>query len=190
MVERLVASIYRESVLALTVGLGGGIVAGTILGTEVMAESFEAYPGLLFLLPAFLAMKGNVYGAMGARITTGLHQGIIKPRFGYDRRLRNLLVATFINSMVVSLFIGTLSWSILQLLDWESAALFELVGSMAIAGFLTWCVLVIGTITLLFAGYRRGLDPDNLMGPIVTTLGDVFGVTFLYVALLLIGVIL
>lgn len=190
MVERLITSIYRESALALTVSLGGGIVAGTILGTEMMVESFEAYPGLLLLLPAFLAMKGNVYGAMGARLTTGLHQGLIEPRVAYDRRLRNLLVATFINSMVVSIFIGGLSWGILQLLNRESATLLELVGSVAIAGVLTWCVLVVGTTTLLFAGYRIGLDPDNLMGPIVTTLGDVFGITFLYVAFLLVGVLL
>lgn len=189
MVERLVASIYRESLPALTVSLGGGVVAGAILGTEAMIESFETYPGLLLLLPAFLAMKGNVYGAMGSRIATGLHQGLLEPRFTHNRRLRNLVVATLINGMVVSLFIGAFSWGVLRLLGRESATFAELVGSMAIAGFLSWLVLVFGTLSLLFIGYRVGLDPDNLMGPVVTTLGDVFGVAFLYVALLVVGVL-
>jgi len=39
-------------------------------------------------------------------------------------------------------------------------------------------------VTVLFAGYRRGLDPDNLIGPVVTTLGDLFGVSFLLIAIL------
>jgi len=35
---------------------------------------------------------------------------------------------------------------------------------------------------VVFAGYRRGYNPDTLVGPIVTTAGDVFGVAFLLLA--------
>jgi mgtE-like transporter len=42
--------------------------------------------------------------------------------------------------------------------------------------------LVLVVLSLVFAGYRRGYNPDTLVGPLVTTTGDVFGVLFLLLA--------
>lgn len=186
----VVARIYRESVLILIVSLGGGLFAGTVLGLDGMRAGFERYPGLLLLLPAFLATRGNVYGALGARISSGLHQGLIEPRFEREGRLVNAVVASFVNGIGISIFIGFLSWFVLQVLGRESAALAELVGIMLIAGLLTAAVMIVGLLAIVFIGFTYGLDPDNLIGPIVTTLGDIFGVSFLYVALAVIEVVL
>ena len=57
---------------------------------------------------------------------------------------------------------------------------------MLIAGTLTSVVLVFGLLAVLFAGYNAGYDPDNLVGPIVTTLGDIFGMVFLFFAVFVI----
>jgi len=78
--------------------------------------------------------------------------------------------------------IAFLSWGILQALGRESARLIELIGIMLVSGVLTSFTLIFGLLALVFASYKYGLDPDNLIGPIVTTLGDVFGVVFLFVA--------
>ncbi|MBZ6495195.1 magnesium transporter [Natrinema longum] len=179
--------IYRESLPILIVSLAGGIFAGSVLGSEGMTEGFERFPGLLLLLPAFLATRGNVYGAMGARISSGLHQGMIDPSFSWNRRLVNAVAASFINGIGISVFIGVLSWAILWVLGRDSAGLIELVGIMLISGVLTSTTLIFGLLALVFASYERGLDPDNLIGPIVTTLGDVFGVVFLFVAITVVG---
>jgi len=45
-------------------------------------------------------------------------------------------------------------------------------------------------LSVIFLGYRRGLDPDNVIGPVVTTVGDVFGVVFLLVGVYLVGLVL
>jgi mgtE-like transporter len=45
-------------------------------------------------------------------------------------------------------------------------------------------------IAVIFVGYRRGLDPDNVIGPVVTTLGDVFGISFLLVGIYVVGAVL
>ena len=37
-------------------------------------------------------------------------------------------------------------------------------------------------VVVVFAGYRKGHNPDTLVGPVVTTTGDVFGVLFLLAA--------
>jgi mgtE-like transporter len=41
-------------------------------------------------------------------------------------------------------------------------------------------------VVLVLAGYRRGYDPDTLVGPIVTTAGDLFGLAFLVFAVRLV----
>ena len=180
-------SIYREALPILLVALLGGLFSGLVL--EELLESVERFPGLLVMVPVFLATRGNVYGALGGRIASGLHQGLIPPAFAWNDRLVNAAVASFVNAIAISAVIGVISWVALQLLGWPSAALYELVGIMLIAGSLTSVVLVFGLLAVLFAGYNAGYDPDNLVGPIVTTLGDVFGMLFLFVAVFIVEVV-
>jgi mgtE-like transporter len=182
--------IYRESLPILLVSLAGGIFAGFVLGTPAMREGLESYPGLLLALPAFLATRGNVYGALGARIASGLHQGIVEPRLEWQPRLVSAVLAAIVNGVGISAFIAASSWTVLRLTPGRSPApLLELLGVLLVAGIATSVVLIGGLLALVFAGYRRGLDPDNLIGPIVTTLGDVFGVVFLFAALTIVGVV-
>ena len=181
-------SIYREALPVLLIAVVGGLFAGLVL--ESLLESVERFPGLLVMVPVFLATRGNVYGALGGRIASGLHQGLIEPRFEYDERLANAVLASFVNGIGISVVIGVITWLALLILGWESAALIEFVAIMFIAGVLTSVVLIAGLIVLIFVGFRFGLDPDNLVGPIVTTLGDIFGMVFLLSAVLLVGVVM
>lgn len=179
--------IYRESLPILLIALGGGLFAGLIL--EELLESVTRFPGLLVMVPVFLATRGNVYGALGGRIASGLHQGLVQPRFEYNERLVNAVIASFINGIGISIVIGVISWGALELLSRDAAQLYEFVGIMLIAGALTSVVMILGLLALIFAGYRIGYDPDNLVGPIVTTLGDIFGMAFLLMSVLTIEVI-
>lgn len=189
-VRREVWQVYREALPILLVSLVGGLIAGTVLGSEAMENAFDQFPGMWMLVPAFLATRGNVYGSMGARISSGIHQGLIVPEFEWQERMVNAVVASFINGISISVFIAVSSWGLLSLLGRESANLLELIGVMLVAGVLTSVVMIVGLVALIFASYEYGMDPDNLVGPIVTTLGDIFGVAFLYVALVVVEVVL
>ena len=181
-------SIYREALPVLVVALGGGLFAGLVL--EGMLESVERFPGLLVMVPVFLATRGNVYGALGGRISSGLHQGLINPQFERNERLLNAVIASFINGIGISIVIGVISWGALNVLGRSSSTLVELVGIMLIAGVLTSFVMIGGLLLLIFTGYKLGYDPDNLVGPIVTTLGDIFGMAFLFLAVIIVEVLL
>lgn len=183
------ASIYRETLPILLVSLCGGLFAG--LALDGLLDSVTEYPGLLVMVPVFLATRGNVYGALGGRIASGLHQGLVEPRLQYDRRLANAAVASLLNGVGISVVIGVLTWVVLTLLPtWEPAAPLQLVAIMFVAGLLTSVVMIVGMLVLIFAGFERGYDPDNLVGPIVTTLGDIFGMVFLLFSVWLVGVVL
>lgn len=180
-------SIYRQALPVLLVALVGGLFSGLVL--ERLLDSVAQFPGLLVMVPVFLATRGNVYGALGGRISSGLHQGLITPEFEWNPRLVNAVAASFFNGVFISIFIGVISWVGLQLLGWPSAALPELVAIMLIAGTLTSFILIFGLLAILFGSYQLGYDPDNLVGPIVTTLGDIFGMLFLLVAVIVVEVL-
>ena len=180
--------IYRESLPVLLVALGGGLFAGLVL--EGLIENFDV-TGLLVMVPVFLATRGNVYGALGGRISSGLHQGLIEARFQRDDRLFNAVLASFVNGIGISVLIGVITWVAFAILPgWSGADLVVLVAIMFVAGALTSVVMIVGLLLLIFAGFRYGYDPDNLVGPIVTTLGDIFGMLFLLFSVWLVGVVL
>jgi mgtE-like transporter len=180
-VREVAVDAYREGLPALAASVLGGLVAGVVLGG--MRGELRAVPGLLVLIPALLATRGNVYGSLGARIATGLHQGLVEPRVDLgDERLRGAVAAAVGNGLLASLFAATVVFLVLTFLARNPAPLGTLVGVALVAGLLSGVALSTVVVVLVFAGYRRGRDPDTLVGPIVTTAGDVFGLAFLVVA--------
>jgi mgtE-like transporter len=179
-VRGVVVDAYREALPALVASLIGGLLAGLVLGG--MRSELRAVPGLLVLVPALLATRGNVYGSLGARVATALHQGLIEPRVrGGDERLRAAAAAALGNGLLASSFAAVVVFLLLSALG-RGPSLVQLVGIALLAGLLSGIVLTVVVLTVVFAGYRRGQDPDTLVGPIVTTTGDVFGMLFLLVA--------
>lgn len=172
---------YREGLPALTASAVGGLLAGVALSG--MRAEFEAVAGLLVLVPALLATRGNVYGSLGARIATALHQGLIEPRLDVtNERLRAAVVAALLLGVVASGFSAVVAWGALVALAEPRASLAVLVAVALLAALLSGVVLAVVVVVVVFGGFRRGFNPDTLVGPIVTTAGDVFGVAFLWLA--------
>ena len=188
-VREVAVEAYREALPALGASLVGGLLAGVVLGG--MRADLRAVEGLLVLVPALLATRGNVYGSLGARLATGLHQGLIEPRVrAGDRRIRAAAAAALANGIVASVFAATAAFAILSALGAPVASLGRLVGIAVVAGLLSGITLVVVVVTVVFAGYRRGYNPDTLVGPLVTTTGDVFGILFLLIAVRTVALVL
>jgi mgtE-like transporter len=184
-VSEVALDAYREALPALVASLVGGLLAGVVLGG--MRAELRAVPGLLVLIPALLATRGNVYGSLGARVATGLHQGLVEPRLSAaDRRLGAAAAAAVSNGLLASTFASVVVFLLLTAFGDPVAPLATLVGVALVAGVLSGVVLTVVVVVVVFAGYRRGRDPDTLVGPIVTTTGDVFGVLFLLLAVRLV----
>jgi mgtE-like transporter len=148
-----------------------------------MRAELRAVPGLLVLVPALLATRGNVYGSLGARIATGLHQGLVEPRLSAaDERLAAAVAAAIGNGLLASCFAAVVAFGVLLSLGRDVAPLPTLVGVALVAGLFSGVALTTVVIVAVFAGYRRGYNPDTLVGPLVTTAGDVFGLAFLLLA--------
>ena len=180
-VRKVATDAYREGLPALAVSAVGGLLAGVVLGG--MRAEFRAVPGLLVLVPALLATRGNVYGSLGARVATGLHQGLVTPQLrGADSRLYRAVAAAVLNGLLASSAAAVAGFAALSALGGDPAPLSQLAAIAALAAVLSGVVLSATVVAVVFAGYRRGCNPDPLVGPIVTTAGDVFGVAFLLLA--------
>lgn len=180
-VREVAREAYRETLPVLALSAVGGLFAGLVLGG--MEAELRAVPGLLVLVPALLATRGNVYGSLGARLGSALHQGLIEPRLSpVDDRLATAIVAAMTTGLLVSAFAATLAFALLVALGWPVASLPTLVAIAVLAGLISGVVLATTVVTVVVVGYRRGLNPDTLAGPVVTTTGDVVGVATLLVA--------
>ncbi len=67
----------RQGAVALVLSTCAGFVAGLVLGS--ITGTLEKLPGLLVLIPAAVGMRGTIFGAMGARLGTGVAAGLFEP---------------------------------------------------------------------------------------------------------------
>ncbi len=72
---------YEQSGLSRREFLHGMSGAGALLGMTGMAaadDTLRDLPGLLLLVPGAIALRGNVFGAMGSRLGTAVHAGTFR----------------------------------------------------------------------------------------------------------------
>jgi mgtE-like transporter len=176
------AEAYREALPVVAVSAVGGLFAGVVLGG--MEAELSQVPGLLLLVPALLATRGNVYGSLGARLASALHQGLVEPRLDFaGRRTRAAIAAAMANGVLVSVFAALSGFGLLVALGRNHASLATLVAVAFIAGVISGVLLTLAVVGVVFIGHRRGINPDTLAGPVVTTTGDVVGIaTMLFAA--------
>jgi len=159
------------------------IVAG--IGLASMKGMLEEFPGMLIMIPAFLQMRGAVGGTLASRLSSALHMGIIEPRLKRSRELSQNLIGTFVLNVILSGLIGCLAHFMCLLFGFKSSGLLTLFLLALMAGIISNLVIMFVTTITTIKIYQRGLDPDVIMGPFVTTLGDVLSIPCLFLAALI-----
>ncbi len=178
---------YRDSFVALMMAVLASLVAGITLANTT--GKLEELPGLLLLVPAALAVKGNIFGALGSRLGTSIHAGV----FRLSPRLDTIVGQNTAAAMVLSLGVAVL----LAVMAKGVAIVFDVSPTMSVADFVVVSAIggvlasiVVLVITLLLAGgsFRYGWDLDNVVAPLVTATGDVVSLPALVWAAELAGV--
>jgi len=172
-----------QSLLSLLFNLGG-ILAGSIVA--VSFGLFSREPWMFALYPGILSMRGVIGGLFSGRLSTALHLGTIRANiFGekskYFRLLQSsIVVLAFVSSILlglVALFFGIV---FLELNFFDVMAIFSvLIATMGLS------LLAISPITMIvaFSSFNKGLDPDIIVYPIISTVADIL-VTLCYVLVL------
>ena len=166
----------------------GGIVAGSTLG--VMKDIFQNIPGLIVVIPAIIALRGNISIAFGSRLGSAYHLGVIDAENMWNEELKQNIIGSLILSFLVSITIGILAYITTIIFFDLNPNPIKIILIVILAGILSGIILTILTIVIIFLVFKRGYDPDNITGPALATFGDIITMFCIFGSAIIIEVII
>lgn len=179
--------VVLQSLVSLSLNSSTSLVAGAVLGS--ITDTFERLPGLLVLVPAAIGLRGNVFAALGNRLSTAIHLGNFRVSLRRQSLMGQNVAASMVLTLMVSLLLAVVAKTVAVALGVMNTISVLDLALISIVGGLLASVVVLGATILLAAGsVRYGWDLDNLTAPLVSTLGDVLTLPALLLASLLLDV--
>jgi len=174
------SSIPAQTLIALLFNTLSLVAGGLI---SVFTPQFEAAPWILALFPPVLTIRGGIGGIFSGNLATMLHIGLIRPQMRRNTPVYYQLISSiFVITLVDTLIMGGISFLlslILGRISVQHLSVFLVVPPVA-------CVTAIAlsiplTLLIAIATFRRGLDPDILVYPILASVNDII-VSVIYAA--------
>lgn len=163
-----VLRISRGRMPWLVLGLFGAGMSGLVIGT--FEEGLEQAVVLAMFIPIVTAMGGNAAVQSAAIAVQGLSSGDFWPGDAFKRLAKEAAVA-IVNGLILAALLGATVY-VLGIGD---------VPRLAATVSLTMLTVIILATTngalVPFILKRIGIDPASAMGPFVTTLNDILGLT-------------
>ena len=180
------AAAARQSLVALALSTLTSLAAGAALGA--ITGTLERLPGLLVLVPASIGMRGNIFGALGSRLSTSIHTGT----FGISRRAdtvvgQNVLASAVLTAVTAVALAGLAKMVAVALGLAGTISVLDLVVISVLGAVLSSVVMLGFSLALASGSVRYGWDLDNVNAPLVASVGDVVGLPSLWLASLLVG---
>ncbi|MBS7638688.1 magnesium transporter, partial [Candidatus Bathyarchaeota archaeon] len=178
---------FVEALLAFSINLIGFIGGGIV---TTLSPMFVEHPWILALYPPILTVRGNLSGLYSGNLSTMLHLGLILPRLRrntdyYLNLNRAIFFLTFIDTVIIGIasFIFGL---IFKFSSFDQMPIYLVVPTIS-------CMIANSIsipITLLVGveAYKKGLDPDILVYPILSSVNDVLvSLSFVAVSMLILA---
>ncbi len=185
--EEIAKRVTKESLPILLFCLIIQFGAGTILGAEI--ESLITITGLLTIIPAFLEDGGAMGGILSAKFSTMLHLGILTPNLKIDSRVLPHFVSMHLLGIVTFAMVGLFGQIVNVMLNLPTISTLKLILVTIVAGQILIVLLNFMSYYFSILSFMKGLDPDNVGIPLITSLMDVLGSFCLILALKLFNVI-
>lgn len=182
--DKEIRNIVRQSTPVLFVCSILGTLAGGILNGSI--TTLLKSQTLLTLVPLFSGESGGLVSVLSARLSSGLHSGLIDADLKPGKvTLENFSIVIFL-SLIMFPIIGFLAEASTTVLgnagvNYLNAILISLIAGIIVVGVMLLIVFYISTIS-----YRKGLDPDNIVIPLSTSLTDSISTLVLVVVSLII----
>jgi len=172
-VRRITRAMFPLLVVLTAIELGSGLVLDTLEGTLL------AFPTLLVLVPVTIGMAGNLGSILAARLSTAVHLGVVSFEPTDDQLAGNSVAVLGLAGSLFPL-IGAGAWGLQAALGETALAVGTVVLVASVSGLVLAALAVVVTVVATYAAYRYGLDPDDVVIPVVTNVCDVLGVVVLF----------
>jgi mgtE-like transporter len=179
-----IKSVLKESTPTLLVCSFLGVFAGFVL--DSFEDTLLTNPTILTLVPLFSGESGNLVSILGARLSSGLHSGLIEPEFKFRGAMKFDIFMIIIFSLIIYPFIAIIAdlssvFLNVELFGIGQLVLISLLAGLVVIGIMSIIVFIIGIYS-----FNKGLDPDNVVIPISTSVTDALSNSMLIIFVVLI----
>lgn len=182
-------TILRQSTPILLLCSFLGCSAGAILNSAV--ETLLTNPTLLTLLPLFSGESGSLISILGARLSSGLHSGLIEPSTKPEGNAVYNFGVCIVLSIIIFPFIGILAEGSSFILKTAGVGFDKIMEISTISGLILVTVMAFLVYYISITSYRNNLDPDNIVIPISTSITDsISSLILISVSLIILGVLI
>jgi len=176
-IKTLKESMVTMLLVSLLVNITGTVLLGI---SKFITERKEIYT----IYTALIGMIGNVGSVVGSTATTKLALGLLAPSLSSMRNHAKSIFSAWGASIIMFIILAVLSLSIHNLFSFSFV--YSLFSIVLIANVLAVAAIVVLTYSISILTFKRGLDPDNFVIPVESSLADSVTSIALFVALLLI----
>jgi mgtE-like transporter len=180
--RRTIAQGLVAMLLASAASLVAGIALGSISGT------LRRLPSLMVLLPAAIAIRGNIFGALASRLGTGIHTGLFVPGRERQGLLYQNVFAAAVLTLVISWLVAVLAKLVSVLFGEPSMSILDFMVISVLGGLLASFAVGFLAVALSIGAYRRGWDLDSVAAPLITASGDMLTIPALFLATFIVAV--
>jgi mgtE-like transporter len=160
-----------------------GLFAGGLVAYSL--GIFDTLPWALVIYPGVLSIRGAIGGLYCGRLSTALHLGTIKPSlFGNTNEAYVLFNTVNALTLVSALFMGSFGSLVGVIVTGTPLSEFFIILSVIVSS-MGLSILAISPLTFWVSvtAYKRGLDPDVIVYPVISTVADLI-ITALYIGVL------
>ncbi len=185
--RKIARRIIKESFWVLLICITLDLFAGSVIGTKI--ERFIAIAGLLTVIPSFLEDGGAIGGVLSSRFASLLHLGILKPRLKPPTEILKVFAIFHLIGFFVFSLIGVTAQLLNLTAGIQTIPTIEIVAITVIAGQILLLPLNLMAYYFSILSFRKGLDPDNIGIPLITSIMDLVGTSCFVLVLMTFSII-
>jgi mgtE-like transporter len=176
----------RQGFVAVCIAALTSLVAGITLAG--MDHRIAQVKGLFVLIPVSIGMRGNIFGALAARLGTSIHSGLFDTSRERSGLLYQNVYAATLLTIGTAVTMGILARAIAALLGLETVSTWDFIVIALAGGLLSSAIVLAVTVVLSVTSFQRDWDLDSVGAPLITAIGDVITLPSILLASFLAGI--
>ena len=156
-------------------------ITGTVLkGISVLADGRRV---IYTVYPAIIDMMGDVGLVVGSAATTKLALGLLTPSYSSIKNHAKNIFSAWTASLMLFGVLGVLSLAINGIFSLQGVSSLLLI--LLVSNIVAFSAITLVTYAISILTFKRGLDPDNFVIPVGSSLADALTTVALFIALIL-----
>lgn len=183
-VHALFKKTIREGTALVILSSLFGSVNGIFLSDLTLI--FQMSPGLIALYPALTNMLGNIGSITGSITTTHLALGYVESFKEEIQQGMKMILWIEPVAAIMHIVAGTIAYTIKSQFG---ASLSFFVGTALITNLSSFFFISILAYIVAFLSFNRGLNPDNVVIPVITSMSDTVATISMFAAVILLRLV-